>query len=90
VATIWANSSINADHRSAQLLACVPDIFAKCPSLMSFKAGLLPKLCLMQAKEIAAADANPSAAIKEYCSHKFHRPSMMQHLDRASRRRWIR
>lgn len=28
-------------------------------------------------------EADPVAAIQEYCSHKFHRPSMMQHLDRG-------
>ncbi len=25
------------------------------------------------------------AAIQEYCSHKFHRPSMLQHTDRKQR-----
>jgi 2-dehydropantoate 2-reductase len=40
-------------------------------------------VALVRAKGIVLPDADPIAAIKEYCAHKFHRPSMMQHLERG-------
>ena len=40
-------------------------------------------VALVRAKGIALPDADPISAIKEYCAHKFHRPSMMQHLERG-------
>jgi 2-dehydropantoate 2-reductase len=85
VATIWAkfvhNCGINA---ICAITGLRPGHIREVPELDEFQSRIVAEaVALMQAKEIALPDANPSAAIKEYCSHKFHRPSMMQHLDRG-------
>jgi 2-dehydropantoate 2-reductase len=54
--------------------------------LDAFQTSIIEEtVALVHAKGITLTEANPIAAIKEYCAHKFHRPSMMQHLDRGQR-----
>jgi 2-dehydropantoate 2-reductase len=85
VATIWAkfvhNCGINA---ICAITGLRPGHICEVPELDEFQNRIVSEaVALVQAKEIALPDADPCAAIKEYCSHKFHRPSMMQHLDRG-------
>lgn len=85
VATIWAkfvhNCGINA---ICAITGLRPGHIREVPELDEFQSRIVAEaVALMRAKDIALPDADPSAAIKEYCSHKFHRPSMMQHLDRG-------
>jgi 2-dehydropantoate 2-reductase len=87
VATIWAkfvhNCGINA---ICAITGLRPGHIQEVPELDRFQSLIIDEcVALMQAKNIELPDADPAAAIKEYCSHKFHRPSMMQHLDRGQR-----
>jgi 2-dehydropantoate 2-reductase len=87
IATIWAkfvhNCGINA---VCAITGLRPGQIREVPELDEFQTRILEEtLALLDARGIALADENPIAAIKEYCAHKFHRPSMMQHLDRGQR-----
>ena len=42
-------------------------------------------MALVRAKAISLPDPDPLSAIKAYCAKKFHRVSMLQHLDRGRR-----
>jgi 2-dehydropantoate 2-reductase len=85
IATIWSkfvhNCGINA---ICALTGLVPGYIARVPELDAFQTMIIKEAAaLVRAKGICLQDSDPDRAIKEYCSHKFHRPSMMQHLDRG-------
>jgi 2-dehydropantoate 2-reductase len=85
--TIWAkfvhNCGINA---LCALTGLRPGHIQEVPELDAFQTGLIEEaVALVTAKGITLPDDDPVAVIKEYCAHKFHRPSMMQHLDRGQR-----
>lgn len=85
--TIWSkfvhNCGINA---LCALTGLRPGQIQDVPELDEFQTGLIEEAAeLVRAKGFALQDADPVATIKEYCAHKFHRPSMQQHLDRGQR-----
>ncbi|MDX2150931.1 MAG: ketopantoate reductase family protein [Bryobacteraceae bacterium] len=85
LATIWEkfvhNCGINA---ICALTGLRPGHIREVPELDEFQTGIIREtLALLDAKNIRIAPRDHLAAIKEYCAHKFHRPSMMQHLDRG-------
>jgi 2-dehydropantoate 2-reductase len=85
VATLWAkfvhNCGINAICAITRLR---PGHIHEVPELDHFQSLIVAEaVTLVRAKGIVLADADPISAIKEYCTHKFHRPSMMQHLERG-------
>ena len=87
VATIWGkfvhNCGINA---LCAITGLRPGCILQVPDLDEFQSRIIEEAAaLVRAKGIALPEEDPVAAIKEYCSHKFHRPSMMQHLARGQR-----
>jgi 2-dehydropantoate 2-reductase len=85
VVTIWSkfvhNCGINA---LCAITGLRPGEIREVPSLDEFQTGIVNEtVALVRAKGIALPDPNPLSSIKDYCAHKFHRPSMMQHLDRG-------
>lgn len=87
VTTIWAkfvhNCGINA---LCALTDLRPGQIRDVPELDAFQTDIIEEtVALVRAKGITLPDADPVAVIKEYCAHKFHRPSMQQHLDRGQR-----
>lgn len=85
--TIWTkfihNCGINA---LCALTGLRPGNIKDVPELDEFQTGIIQEaVALVRAKGIEPTEPDPVAAIKEYCSHKFHRPSMMQHLARGQR-----
>ncbi len=87
VATIWAkfvhNCGINA---ICAITGLRPGHIYDIPELDRFQTRIIEEtVALVRAKGIRLPDENPVEAIREYCAHKFHRPSMMQHLDRGQR-----
>jgi 2-dehydropantoate 2-reductase len=86
-ATIWAkfvhNCGINA---ICAITGLRPGYIQEIPELNDFQTQIIREtLALVRAKGIALPEGDLVAAIKEYCAHKFHRPSMMQHLDGGQR-----
>ncbi|HBY59825.1 MAG TPA: hypothetical protein DEH78_08365 [Solibacterales bacterium] len=87
LATIWEkfvhNCGINA---ICALTGLRPGHIREVPELDEFQTGIIREtLALLAAKGVTIGDRDHLAAIKGYCAHKFHRPSMMQHLDRGQR-----
>jgi 2-dehydropantoate 2-reductase len=87
MATIWAkfvhNCGINA---LCAITGLRPGHIQEVPELDAFQTGIIEEaVAMVTTKGITLPDADPVAVIKEYCAHKFHRPSMMQHLDRGQR-----
>jgi len=85
VVTIWSkfvhNCGINA---LCAITGLRPGEIREVPSLDEFQTGVINEtVALVRAKGITLPDPDPLSTIKEYCAHKFHRPSMMQHLDRG-------
>lgn len=85
VATIWSkfvhNCGVNA---ICAITGLRPGNIQEVPELDEFQTRIIEEtLALVFAKGIRLADADPIATVKEYCSHKFHRVSMAQHLDRG-------
>lgn len=85
VATIWSkfvhNCGINA---ICAITGLRPGNLQEVPDLDEFQTRIIEEtLALVRAKGIQLADADPVTTIKEYCSHKFHRVSMAQHLERG-------
>jgi len=83
--TIWTkfihNCGINA---LCAITGLRPGHIQDVPELDAFQTGIIREsLALVRAKGIEPTEGDPVRAIKEYCSHKFHRPSMMQHLLRG-------
>lgn len=87
IAVIWQkfihNCGINA---ICAITGLRPGHIQEVPALLEFQRQIIEEaLALVRAKGIELPPGDPSADIPEYCSHKFHRPSMMQHLDRGQR-----
>ena len=87
VATIWAkfvhNCGINA---ICAITGLRPGHIRQVPELDDFQSAIIEEtVAVVRAKGISLPDEDTIAVIKEYCSHKFHRPSMMQHLARGQR-----
>jgi 2-dehydropantoate 2-reductase len=87
VATIWSkfvhNCGINA---LCAITGLRPGQIREVAELDAFQTGLIEEaVALVTAKGVTLPDPDPVAVIKEYCAHKFHRPSMLQHLDRGQR-----
>lgn len=85
IATIWGkfvhNCGINA---ICAITGLRPGHIQEVPALSAFQARVIEETAaLVRAKGIQLEEDDPVAAIQEYCAHKFHRPSMMQHLDRG-------
>lgn len=85
IATIWTkfvhNCGINA---ICAITGLRPGHIQDVPELDEFQTSIIEEAArLVRAKGIPLQDADPVHTIKEYCAHKFHRPSMMQHLDRG-------
>ena len=52
--------------------------------MLEFQSRIVAEtVALLSAKGITLTETDPDSAIKEYCSHKFHRVSMAQHLLRG-------
>jgi 2-dehydropantoate 2-reductase len=87
IATIWSkfvhNCGINA---ICAITGLRPDQIQDIEELDAFQTNIIQEAAtLVQAKGVVLPDADPVAVIKEYCAHKSHRPSMLQHLDRGQR-----
>jgi 2-dehydropantoate 2-reductase len=85
VVTIWSkfvhNCGINAICAIAGLR---PGHIQEIPELDDFQARVIGEtVALVRAKGIQLPDDDPVRTIKEYCANKFHRVSMLQHLDRG-------
>ncbi len=87
ITTIWAkfvhNCGINA---ICAITGLRPGHIHLVPELEEFQTRIIEEtVSVVRAKGITLPDPDPAAVIKEYCAHKFHRPSMMQHLERGQR-----
>jgi len=85
--TIWSkfvhNCGINAICALTDLR---PGHIRGIPALDEFQSHIINEtLTLVRAKAISLPDPDPLSAIKAYCAKKFHRVSMLQHLDRGRR-----
>jgi 2-dehydropantoate 2-reductase len=87
VATIWGkfvhNCGINAICAITNLR---PGQIREVPALDEFQARIIEEtVALVKAKGVALPDPDPVETIKAYCAKKFHRVSMLQHLERDRR-----
>jgi 2-dehydropantoate 2-reductase len=87
VVTIWSkfvhNCAINAICAITDLR---PGHIREIPALDEFQTHLINEtLALVRAKGVTLPDPDPLTTIKAYCAKKFHRVSMLQHLDRGRR-----
>ena len=85
VVTIWSkfvhNCGINAICAITDLR---PGHIHAIPALDEFQSHIINEtLALVRAKGISLPDPDPFSTIKAYCAKKFHRVSMLQHLDRG-------
>jgi 2-dehydropantoate 2-reductase len=85
VVTIWSkfvhNCGINAICAITDLR---PGHIRAIPALDEFQSHIIDEtLALVRAKGISLPDPDPLTTIKAYCAKKFHRVSMLQHLDRG-------
>lgn len=85
VETIWAkfvhNCGINA---ICAVTGLRPSQIHAVKDLDEFQSKIIEEaVALVRAKGHALTGADEVSKIKEYCAHKSHRPSMMQHLDRG-------
>jgi 2-dehydropantoate 2-reductase len=87
VVTIWSkfvhNCGINAICAITDLR---PGHIRQIPALDEFQSRIIEEtLAVVRAKGIRLPDPDPLATIKAYCAKKFHRVSMLQHLERGRR-----
>jgi 2-dehydropantoate 2-reductase len=87
VVTIWNkfvhNCGINAICAITNLR---PGHIHEIPALDEFQSHIVEEtLALVRAKGVQLPDPDPLSTIKAYCAKKFHRVSMLQHLDRGRR-----
>jgi 2-dehydropantoate 2-reductase len=85
VVTVWTkfvhNCGINA---ICAITGLRPGYIQEVPELDEFQTRIIQEAeALVRAKGMTLDDPDPVQTIKEYCAHKFHRPSMTQHLDRG-------
>ena len=84
ISTIWTkfvhNCGINA---LCAITGLRPGEIQEVPAFDEFQTRIIEEaVALVRAKGIQLPE-DALHTIKEYCAHKFHRPSMMQHLDRG-------
>ncbi len=87
VVTIWSkfvhNCGINAICAITDLR---PGHIHEIPALDELQSHIINEtVALIRAKGISLPDPDPLSTIKAYCAKKFHRVSMLQHLDRRRR-----
>jgi 2-dehydropantoate 2-reductase len=85
IVTIWSkfvhNCGINA---ICAITGLRPGHIREVPELDDFQRRVIGEtLALVKAKGIQLPDEDPVETVKAYCATKFHRPSMLQHLDRG-------
>lgn len=85
VTTIWSkfvhNCAINA---LCAITGLRPGHIREVPALDELQTQIVREtLALVQAKGVRLPDPDPLATIKAYCAKKFHRVSMLQHLERG-------
>jgi len=85
VDTIWAkfvhNCAINA---ICAITGLRPGHIREVPALDEFQTHIINEtLALVRAKGVELPAGDPLETIKAYCSEKFHRVSMLQHLERG-------
>ena len=85
--TIWGkfvhNCGINAICAITNLR---PGHIREVKELDEFQSHIIEEtVALVRAKGVTLPDADPLQTIKAYCAKKFHRVSMLQHLDRGRR-----
>jgi 2-dehydropantoate 2-reductase len=85
VTTIWSkfvhNCGINA---ICAITGLRPGQIKNIPELDEFQTRIIKEtLALLQAKGVQLPDPHPLETIKAYCAKKFHRVSMLQHLERG-------
>ena len=85
--TIWGkfvhNCGINAICAITNLR---PGHIREVKELDDFQSRIIEEtVALVRAKGVTLPDADPLQTIKAYCAKKFHRVSMLQHLDRGRR-----
>jgi len=85
VVTIWSkfvhNCGINAICAITDLR---PGHIREISELDAFQSHIINEtLALVRAKGVVLPDPDPLSTIKAYCAKKFHRVSMLQHLDRG-------
>jgi 2-dehydropantoate 2-reductase len=85
MAVIWSkfvhNCAINAICAATGVR---PGHIRQVQALDEFQTHIINEtLALLKAKGISIPDSNPLQTIKAYCAEKFHRPSMLQHLERG-------
>ncbi len=83
--TIWSkfvhNCGINA---ICAITGLRPGHIRQVPELDEFQTAIIAEaLALVDAKGISLPDPDPMQTIKAYCAKKFHRVSMLQHLERG-------
>ena len=85
ISTIWTKFVHNCGINGiCAITGLRPGYIQSIPELDAFQTGIIEEAAaLVRAKGITLAEADPVAAIKEYCAHKFHRVSMLQHLERG-------
>jgi 2-dehydropantoate 2-reductase len=87
VSAIWEkfihNCGINA---IAALTGLRPGHFQEVPALGEFQTKIIEEtIAMMRVKGVSIPDRDYVRDINEYCTDKFHRVSMMQHLLRGQR-----
>jgi 2-dehydropantoate 2-reductase len=85
LATIWSkfvhNCAINA---VCAITGLRPGHIQEVPAVDAFQTHIIEEvMALAKAKGIALPERDPVKTIKAYCATKFHRVSMVQHLDRG-------
>ena len=85
MATIWQKVVLNcAINAVCAITDLRPGHIREVPELDEFQTRIVAEvLALARAKGIELPEPEPLASIKEYCSRKFHRVSMLQHLERG-------
>ena len=87
VSTIWEkfvhNCGINA---ISALTGLRPGEFQEVPAVDEFQTRIIEEtLSMLKMRGIVLPERDFVQDIKTYCAHKFHRPSMLQHLLRGQR-----
>jgi len=85
IATMWGkfvhNCGINA---VCAITGLRPGHIQEVPEVDEFQTRIIHEaLALVKAKGITLPEANPLETIKAYCAKKFHKVSMVQHLERG-------
>ncbi|HWP49161.1 MAG TPA: 2-dehydropantoate 2-reductase [Candidatus Limnocylindrales bacterium] len=85
IATMWSkfvhNCGINA---VCAITGLRPGHIREVPEVDEFQTQIIQEaLALVKAKGITLPEKDPLGTIKEYCAKKFHKVSMVQHLERG-------